>query len=71
MDFKWINRLWPMAIVLFAGNYLAGWVTTFFGWSSSQGMASTAICYGILAFVVLKLMDILGKKRMSGDLDGS
>ena len=69
MNFKWINRLWPLAIVLFVGNYLAGYVTTFFGWSTSQGWVSTSLCYAILAFVVLKLIDILGAKRMSGDLD--
>ena len=68
MKMDWLKKLWPMAIVLFLGNYIAGWITTFFGWSTSQGILGTAICYGILAFIVLKLLDIFGKKRMSGDL---
>ena len=68
MNFKWINRVWPLAIVLFIGNYASGWVTNFFGWSTSQGIVGTALCYGVLAFIVLKLIDFLGAKRMSGDI---
>ena len=57
-----------MMIVLYLSNWSAAWVSSFFGVSTSQGIVGTAICYGILAIIVLKLIDFLGAKRMRGDM---
>lgn len=71
MDFKWINKVWPLMIVLFVGNFASGYVTNFFGWSTSQGWFGAILCYAVLAIIVLKLQKYLGLGFMSGDMDGS